>query len=363
MLPVINKNNEKEKNKTEDKLNIILLSNKSIFLTTIDLKTSSHKTMEVDFSHIFSFNCIEMKKNNFFVVGNKCTSYITDLFTNQEAKEYKLIDDISFFNSIKINDNIIALISNSFYENGTDELMFYNLKKKKLVQNVIKGYSFSLNPNGLELMPKLDTNNKKRILLCACKRYIKSQRNGILLVNPQLGENKDVEIPFYDTGNFEVNCFCPILKELEKQNEKNDQNDYLARDDQNKQLKKKIFEDTNYFLVGGFDENKRQGAIRLYKVIYGEKAYNTTIEYIQDIVFKKQKNIDDFDMPINCLTQSRTTGNILVNCYNGNIYLLTPPNIDYYLAEDKEEEEEKKREKEKEKEKEKDKEKDKEKRK
>ena len=95
-----------------------------------------------------------------------------------------------------------------------------------------------------------------------------------------------------------------------------------------------IFEDTNYFLCGGFDEDRREGTIKLYKTIYGEKAYNTRIEYIQDIYFKKQKDIEGFNGPINCLTQSKKTGNILASCYNGNIYLLTPPNINYYLEQD-----------------------------
>ena len=37
------------------------------------------------------------------------------------------------------------------------------------------------------------------------------------------------------------------------------------------------------FLVGGFDNDLREGKIMLYKINYGEKAFNTTIEYIQDI--------------------------------------------------------------------------------
>ena len=48
-----------------------------------------------------------------------------------------------------------------------------------------------------------------------------------------------------------------------------------------------------------------------------------------------EKQMGYINGPINCIKQSKTTGNILVCCYNGNIYLLTPPNIDYYLKEDK----------------------------
>ena len=66
-------------------------------------------------------------------------------------------------------------------------------------------------------MPKLEAETKtSRILLCACKRYTKDQSNGILLVNPQLGDNKEIEEPFYNTGNFEVQCFCPNFNNNEE---------------------------------------------------------------------------------------------------------------------------------------------------
>ena len=40
---------------------------------------------------------------------------------------------------------------------------------------------------------------------------------------------------------------------------------------------------------------------------------------------------DIIDSPINCIIQSKISGNILVTSYSGNIYLFTKPNIDYYL--------------------------------
>ena len=332
---------EKKKDNEDKKDQIVLCSNKSLFLTTINFQTMESETKELNISHLLGFNSIEMKKNNYIVVGKRCTSYFTDLFlenSKKEPKEFQLFDDKSCFNSIKINDNVIALVSNNIFPNGENALLFYNLKKKKLLMNEIKGYSFIMSQNGLELMPILSNDNKKRILLCACKRYIPGQKNGILLVNPNLGENKEVEEPFYDTVNFEVNCFCPLFNVKEK-DEKVDIiregfiGEINASEDRGKDFENLIFEETNYFLVGGFDEDRREGRIRLYKTIYGEKAYNTKIEYIQDIRFKKQRGIEDFNGPINYLLQSRTTGNILASCTNGNIYLLTPPNLNYYLEE------------------------------
>ena len=80
-------------------------------------------------------------------------------------------------------------------------------------------YSFIFTNHGLALMnfrkDKEEQNNnvnyKNKILLCACKKYLSHQKNGILLVNIQPNE-KQVENPFYDTGDFEVYCFCPLFK-------------------------------------------------------------------------------------------------------------------------------------------------------
>ena len=118
-----------------------------------------------------------MKKNNYILVGKKCTSYFTDLFLSKEPRENRLFEEKSFFNSIKINENVFALVSNKIFPNGEDELMFYNLKKKKLLQNEIKGYSFTMSQNGIELIPKLEAETKtNRILLCACDHSFRRKR-------------------------------------------------------------------------------------------------------------------------------------------------------------------------------------------
>ena len=364
MLPPSGNNKEKNKTNEENTIKIILCGNRDLYLTTIDLQKMEQNTKQLDISNICGFSCIEMKKNNYIITGKNSLSYYTDLFTSKDPRELPILHNRSYFNSIKINENVVALISNSLLPNGEDVLNFCNIKKKKLLSNAVKDYSFLMSPNGLELMPKLDTTKNNRILLCACKKYTKEQQNGILLVNPQLGDNQNVEKPFYSTGNFEVYCFCPILNKKEKKQKKekkeiimrneNDYDEFYERrekngseersemiqeinefnDKNNNDNEQYIFEDTNYFLCGGFDEDRREGTIKLYKTIYGEKAYNTRIEYIQDIYFKKQKDIEGFNGPINCLTQSKKTGNILASCYNGNIYLLTPPNINYYLEQD-----------------------------
>jgi len=49
-----------------------------------------YKIKQLDVSHLYSFSCNEMKKNNFFVIGKNMASYYTNLFTNSDASEYQI---------------------------------------------------------------------------------------------------------------------------------------------------------------------------------------------------------------------------------------------------------------------------------
>ena len=297
------KENEKlKKSKKTDELKIAVFCNNYFFITKINLKEEKTETKKYDINNIFWFSSLEFKKNTAFI-------------KNQ-------ISSKKYFNSIRINENIIALSSNSIIPGGSDVIEFSYLKNKKYIQKKISDYSFIVSTNGLELMPKLKKENKFKILLCACKNYKKEQKNGILLVIINMEENIDIKNTFCDTEKFEVYCFCPLL---------------YNKDGNNNETRNIV--ESNYFLVGGFDTYLGEGKILLYKINYEEKIDNTTIEYKQEIVFKARDDMDAFNGPINCITQSTKTGHILVSCLDGNIYLLTPPNISYYLDEDEEEEE------------------------
>jgi len=153
--------------------------------------------------------------------------------------------------------------------------------------------------------------------MCACKKYLKSQKNGILMINFKEENNNNYNIKihykFYFTDNFEVYCFCPI-KKIKRMI-------IIQSDD---------IEDTDYFFVGGFDLNKKKGMIKLYKVIYGEEYKENKIEYIQDMIIFNKK-IKRFNGPISCITQSNIDGKIVVTCLDGNIYLFENPIIQEYL--------------------------------
>ena len=92
-------------------------------------------------------------------------------------------------------------------------------------------------------------------------------------------------------------------------------------------IKNKMIE-TEYFLVGGFEQNKKRGLIKLYKINYNNTNFDlTNIEYIQDIEIKEDNKFKGFKGPLTCITQSKNYGNILITCLDGNVYLFYPPNI------------------------------------
>jgi len=322
------KNSLRKKAINQDKIELLCCTNEDLALIDIDLNNMDYKIKNFEIPNRTNLVCIEMRENNYVISGIGGTYYYVGLFNKDNEVKQSIISKTTYRSGIKINDNTIALASNSLLPQGGNELIFYNIKSKK-VSNRIEDYSFVINSNCLALMPREETKANNKILLCACKKYKKNEKNGILLVNPQLQNNKRVNNEFYDTGNFEVYCFCPIL--LIKNKKKN-------LDNIDEKYRKNIkIEDSEYFLVGGFDIEKREGLIKLYKVIYSKEAFETRIKYIQDINIDIEDNqkYEYFDGPINYIFQSKITGNILLGCYNGKLYLLTQPNIDYYINNDK----------------------------
>ena len=311
----------RDEKKNNKKYEIITCANNSVYLILIDLINLKYSIKSHNLSHI-NLNCLEMKTSNCVILSPKGLIHYIDLLANKSVKQNIVTDEV-FIGAIRITENILALTSNSILPNGNDKLIFYNIKSKK-ISNSIEDYSFIVSPNGLALMQKQDekTLGIKRILICACKKYNNEQKNGILLINAELSDSKNIEKPFYYTNNFEVNCICPI-KIIENTNKN--------YDNINEEYKKNInIIETEFFLVGGFDLDKREGVIKLFKIEFGEKN-DTKIQYMQDIELEENDEFEGFDSPINCIIQSKISGNIIISCYDEKIYMLTPPNIDYYL--------------------------------
>jgi hypothetical protein len=272
-----------------------------------------------------------MREDNYIMAGLRGAVYYQNFFVNKgEIKQTKVSEEeeTTFRAGIKLSENIVALTSNSVIPEGKDKLIFYNVKKGNYIEGV-NNYSFVMNENGMALINKKNPDNKEtKILLCACKKYIKGQKNGILLVNPQLGDNKQINTPFYDTGDFEVYCICPIFNVV------NNNKDYDVENVDENYKKNIEITETDFFLVGCYQPQKREGVIQLYKIIFSEKAEDTKIKFLQNIeIYNKQKeNFEGFGEQIKSIIQSKITGNILITCANGNVYLFTKPNLDYYIS-------------------------------
>ena len=149
--------------------------------------------------------------------------------------------------------------SNKIISRGQDKLLFFNVNSSKFIYNnhIKEEYSFIFSLGGIVSFPieneDLNIANNKvlpKIILFACKKYIKSQKNGIfvLILKTSMNNINIINYNFYNTRDFEVYCFCPILL-IESINFSN------------KETTKK---DTEYFLVGGFDPNKKKGVIRAF---------------------------------------------------------------------------------------------------
>ena len=247
----------------------------------------------------------------YFFCDEKEISYSGDIFPNKKNILNILIKCI-----IKINEQLIAFKSNRVASKGKDKLIFYNSTEKKILDQIDIRNSFIYTEQGLKIVVQNNTKSKSKVLLCACKKYIRNQKNGILVVMIDENENYKIDNYFYNTDNFEVYCFCQILLKKEKEY-------YVLKPESN-------FTEINYFLVGGFKINKCKGVIKLFKIYYGNNYNETKIEYIDDIKFP-DKNIGKFSGPISCITQSNNN-DFLISFWNGEIYLLKELIISKYLS-------------------------------
>ena len=304
----------------KNEIKLITCSKDQMRLITLNTENNDFKIKKYCLPPMSTSACLEIKKNNHIILEEKEVIHVNDLFSKIIASKRFQMFKGTYKGLIKISRYIFAISSNKILKYGENILKFYNSNSQRVAQQ-IKGYSFIASNNGLFLMSKEEDNNK--ILLCACKKYESTHKNGILLVNSFVDENS-IEIKnkiFYNTGNFEVNCFCRILKKPNINYIK------IFTDDTD-------IEETDYFLVGGYDKIKGQGKIKLYKLNRKEKFEDTTIEFIQDINIGKTNNFKGFKSPITCITQSKRNLKIVLSCLDGKIHLLSSPKIDTFLKYD-----------------------------
>ena len=303
--------NESIKNKDKDKKEIQVMecSKEGLMINNLSLD-GDQKEIKTDI-HLSCTGCFEVKNNNYIVIGEKGIFHFDSLNTRYNYLYYR-IHEMPFRGCIKINDDYIVLTSNSILQNGGDDLLcIYDTNINRLIHKIY--YSFTVGANGLILMDILLENNKnKQLILCACKKYKESQKNGIVIIDTNIGEKKRFIYTFNDTHVFEVSCFCPLSIKKE-----------------NKMIP------TNYFLAGGLEKEKKQGAIKLYKVRYYEKNNDKIkFEFLQDIEIETNDKFQGFNGDIICMLQSRSNGKIFISSSDGKLELFSEPNLDYYLKED-----------------------------
>ena len=319
----------------EDKSQIILCCKN--FLHIISNKSKYKEVEDIILNQIFLIKYINKTKTKdycFCCENEFC--YLNDLFSKIiVARKNTVKENILLKSGIRINNNLLIFSSNKVVSKGRDKLHMYigELEEIKLKEE----YSFIFTTNGMATIPYSDeeepaflsmereakgkiVNNKKyklKVLLCACKKYIRKQKNGILLLNIPIDSfisEEEKNYFFVDTGVFEVYCICPLLKcKCES----------LLKGERE-------ITDTFYFLVGGFNPVKKKGGIKLYKLDYNEDCVNK-IEFIQDVYTNK----NHFKGPISCITQSKSDEKILITCWDGSVYLFKEPEINIDFLEDK----------------------------
>ena len=325
-------NNIYEINSDSSQIKFAILCKSIYYIVTINLNSFSSKikkypSEDLALQTIFSIPSIE---NKYIITGNNGIWIITNNFDSQISEKKQIKENPPFIGGINIDNNTLELTSNSIIPNGEDKLILYN-KFTNTIKKEINGHSFRISSNGLSLLENEKDDKKTKILLCACKKYSKEQKNGILLVDlSKFEQTGKINELFYETDHFEVDCFCPISI-VENKNSSSEE----ITKKENIEIKK-----TDFFFVGGFDEQKREGIIKLYKINYNNNKID--IEFIQDIINNDRSNSSDsndkpfegFGRSITSIIQSNIMGNILVTSLDGNVYLFKPPNIDYFLNND-----------------------------
>jgi len=298
--------------KNDDKNKVIIILKNHIKYNKYNSTDNPNDKIPYPCKNIFKF------KDGKYVIYNETGIYKgSDLFSNILRGQYSSLSKNNYKGGIKINDEILAFMPNSNEPKEEDKLInsldFYNVKLEKPLNNIIfKNYSFLLSGNNFPIM-KIPKFEERKLLLIACKNKNNDDcvKNGILLTKLKINEDNIEEEyqNFFNTNNFEVYCFCPILK-----------GNNILKNDQ------KI--EDKYFLVGGFDSDKNEGLIKLYKVIHHKEIEKVEIKFIQDIIIEKKLNyFEGFKDPISSIIQT-LEGEILVICNDGNEFSFSEPNFE-----------------------------------
>ena len=316
----------KTDNKLENEINLISFSQNKIYFWTLNTKDKEHK-INGKLKNSSLISVYSLDENISLIISLVNMAKIDNKWYKKNMNIIKL-NNLNMFcrggKLLNIEDRqIFCFTSNDEIPNGQNKIIFYDYGRLKILGK-IGGYSFVTSYNNMcEVKQNINLNIK--LLLVACKYSNRVSENGILLIyiNLKYEDYKFIDSQgFEKTETFEVLCFCQILLV--------DNNNSIYGDITYQ--KDIIITETEYILVGGFDNEKREGCIKLYKIEPDTKEINVPkLKYLQDIDIEKNREFQGFDGKISCITQSTITGNILVTCWDGTVHMFRPPNLDFYM--------------------------------
>ena len=308
---------EMKTNSGEENTQIIVYSKKKLtFIKLKEYEVILKKNFKIKICGPF---CLDIKENLKLLSGELGTIFFDQDFKEKKDYENDKLKGISFISGIKINENIIALASNSEINiNGENKLLFYNFNSKKIIYE-ISGYSFAQYSKSMVLFPK----DKPRILMCPCKKAIGKKQNGILFINLDILQKTDSEIiniknndeeyiKFYNSQNFKINCFCLLLNQP-----------HIKIKSNNLRNEEKIYK--QYFFAGGDEEEDGRsfGKIYLFKIEFNDLNFNLLIE-------GNAIDCEIIDQSITSMLLTNENENLLVTS-RGHVYIFKKPNINGYL--------------------------------
>ena len=315
-----------------------------IFLVTIKDNELHIQNKRLNLKNSLNKYSFSTKEDETILCGSNSITqykgYIKDI--QKENNDIYVLNSLPATCGKKITKNIIAVVSNKAYKNGQDILKIINANNKNELKQI--EYSFNTSPNSLLI---IDTNikiksssnanseggNKKKkrnknknksnahnngtenakLLLCACTKYFEEQKNGIFIMYPNINA-KRIQEEFYDTGDFEVFCFCHLIN-ANKEKGENDENG-------------ENYADKHFLLVGGYDNNLNKGLVKIFEIIYDA---NDKIELTKLKFRRNAYNLSNSKQPINCIIQSSKTGEIIVTSWDGSVKLFKKPNLDIII--------------------------------
>jgi len=245
----------------------------------------------------------ELNMNNRNYSNLNSQNNLNDLFRVQNSNNNKKNSEIiKLGNNTEINYKTESIVLKSIKVNNDEYLKFNNTIKLEECGNEFPNKS--KNDNGFRFIKYLkEVDINKPHLLEEEDNDIKLLLDDIYYDNNiHENSNEDILIYFEHKKSFKVNRICPLF-------------------DKNKK-------ETNYYLVAGHNNNKI--ILKLYKLYYDNNCKDMKMEYIDDILAKKNKTFIEFKSPIKYIKQSKKTGNIIIYT-SKKVFIFSPPNLTKYL--------------------------------